>query len=207
MADIHQVTNMKGSTEQGFAYRGDGEARDHLEPGSGVKSTTHNGFRHYEEERLIHAPADEVFGAVDVFQNLSKHMAEPNWRMLWGWMKATTDAGGGQEVGSVVSLNGGFLGIKLAVVEKVTRREPPYRKSWQSFGSISLIVIGHYTMGFEIVPQGNCSKMTAYIDYELPKSARTRWLGRLLSDLYAKWCVREILRVGEGGAQTHGGAH
>ena len=168
---------------------------------------TTKDLRHYEEGRLIHASADEVFSVVDIFQNLSKHMAEPTWKMLWGWMRAKTDENGGQEVGSVVSLDGSVLGIKLAVVEKVTRREPPYRKSWQTFNSISLVVIGHYTMGFEIIPQEGNARITAYIDYELPNSARTRWLGYLLGDIYAKWCVREILHAAQPEFQAHEGTH
>jgi hypothetical protein len=29
--------------------------------------------------------------------------------------------------------------------------------------------------------------------YELPKSNKTRWLGYLFGDMYAKWCVRQML--------------
>lgn len=207
MANVRKEQQIKGGVEEDFAYRDDVKARDHLESATGIKSTANKGLRHYEEGRLIHASADEVFSVVDIFQNLSKHMAEPNWRMLWGWMRAKTDEKGGQEVGSVVCLNGSVLGIKLSVVERVTRREAPYRKSWETFNGISLLVIGHYTLGFEIVPQGDNSRMTAHIDYELPSSVRIRWLGHLLGDFYAKWCVREILNAAQHHFQAHGRTH
>lgn len=58
---------------------------------------------------------------------------------------------------------------------------------------INLIVIGHYTMGFEITPQDDNSNLSVYIDYELPKSAKTRWLGYLFGGMYPKWCVRQML--------------
>ncbi|MCL5960206.1 MAG: SRPBCC family protein [Chloroflexi bacterium] len=164
-------------------------------------------LRHYEEEQLIRASAEDVFGFLDIFQNLSKHMAEPTWKMLWGWMRVKTDEKGGQEVGSVVSLTGSVLGVKLALVEKVVRREPPYCKAWQTFNGINLLVIGHYTLGFEITPQDGNAKATVYIDYELPNSARTRWLGYLFGDMYAKWCVREMLHEVHAHFQTLAGTH
>jgi hypothetical protein len=116
MANIGKATRVEGDVEKVLAYRDDVKARDHLEPTTGAESSTIQGLRHYEEERLINAPADEVFGHLDVFQNLAKHMAEPNWRMLWGWMRAEADEKGGQEVGSVVSLEGAVLGVKLTVL-------------------------------------------------------------------------------------------
>jgi hypothetical protein len=164
-------------------------------------------LRHFEEARVIHASVEEVFGFLDVFQNLAKHMDHPTPQMLWGWIRVETDEKGGQEVGSVASLNGGVLGINLAVVEKVTRREPPYRKAWQTFDGIKLLVIGHYTLGFEVIPEQGSSKLIVYIDYELPSSRRTRWLGHLLGNTYAKWCVRQMLHDAQAQFRSSGGAH
>jgi hypothetical protein len=151
--------------------------------------------RHYEEERVINAPPDHLFHFMDIPQNLIKHMDHPTPQMLWGYMTATTDERDGKEVGSVISLNGSVLGMKLALVERVTQRDVPSRKAWRTFGRPSLLVIGHYTLGFEIVPQGPGSRLKVYIDYELPPSTRTRWLGYLFGDVYARWCVRSMLRA------------
>jgi hypothetical protein len=207
MTKIDIEREMTASPRLGEEPRDDARAGDRAEPVTGARGAANKNLRHYEEAQLIRGPADQVFEFVDVFQNLSKHMDEPNWRMLWGWIKVKTDEKGGQEVGSVVSLNGSVLGIKLAVIEKVTRREPPYRKSWRTFNGISLLVIGHYTLGFEITPQEGNSVLTAHIDYELPSSARARWLGYLLGGLYAKWCVREMLHAAQHHFQAQGGTH
>jgi hypothetical protein len=207
MTNVEIETKVATSPREGEYPRADAKAGDRDEAETGAKGAANKALPHYEEAQLIHGPADQVFEFVDVFQNLSKHMDEPNWRMLWGWIKVKTDEKGGQEVGSVVSLNGSVLGIKLAVIEKVTRRDPPYRKSWRTFNGINLLVIGHYTLGFEITPQEGNSVLTAHIDYELPSSARTRWLGYLLGGLYAKWCVREMLQAAQHHFQAQGGTH
>jgi hypothetical protein len=131
-------------------------------------------------------------------------MEKPTWKTSWGWMKNTTDEKEGQDVGSVIGMNGRVLGFKLSLIEKVTQRQAPYRKSWHTVGSVNLLVIGHYTMGFEITPQGSNSIMNAYIDYELPNSVRTRWLGHLLGGMYAKWCVRQMLHDTEAHFRSSG---
>ena len=164
-------------------------------------------LRHYDEGSLIHASADEVFQFVDTPENLAGHMEKPTWKMLWGWMRNTTDDKGAHEVGSVIRLDGSLLGTKLSLIEKVTEREAPYYKAWQTFDKINLVVIGHYTMGFKITPQSSDSNLNVFIDYELPRSRRTHWLGHLLGDTYAKWCVREMLHAAEARFQSSGGTH
>jgi hypothetical protein len=150
-------------------------------------------LRHYEEARIVSVPPRELFEFVDDPLNLSSHMEKPRWQMLWGWMKNTPDEKGGKEVGSVMTIKGSVLGINISLVEKIIQREVPSKKAWQTFNGINLVVIGHYTMGFEIDPQEDNSNLKVYIDYELPKSAKTRWLGKLVGDMYAKWCVRQML--------------
>lgn len=150
-------------------------------------------LRHYEESKVISAPPKEVFEFVDNPLNLSKHMEEPKPEMLWGWMKNTPDEKGGREVGSVMKVNGNVLGINIALVEKVIQREVPFNKAWQTFNGINLMVIGHYTMGFEIEPEEDSSKLRVYIDYELPKSKKARLLGHLFGNMYARWCVNQML--------------
>ncbi len=157
-----------------------------------VKSITEK-LRHYEETDIVLAPPGDVFEFVDNPLNLSKHMEEPKPEMLWGWMKNTPDEKGGRVVGSVMKVKGNVLGIDISLVEKVIQREVPKRKAWQTFNGINLIVIGHYTMGFEIEPRENDSNLRVYIDYELPKSRRTRWIGYLFGNMYATWCVKQVL--------------
>jgi hypothetical protein len=53
-------------------------------------------------------------------------------------------------------------------------------------------VIGHYEMGFEIRPANSGSTLTVFINYDLPPSP-THWLGFLLGNAYAKWCVGQML--------------
>lgn len=150
-------------------------------------------LKHYEEAKIISASPNEIFEFVDDPLNLSKHMEEPKPLMLWGWMKNTPDEGGGKKVGSVMRIKGSVLGIGISLAERVIEREVPSHKAWQTFDRINLLVIGHYTMGFDVSEQDNNSNLRVYIDYELPKSKKTKLLGILFGKLYAKWCVRQML--------------
>ncbi len=49
-----------------------------------------------------------------------------------------------------------------------------------------------YQMGVEINSQDKASNLKVFIDYELPKGVN-RLLGYLFGDVYAKWCVRQML--------------
>src|SRR4030067_1009294 len=46
----------------------------------------------------------------------------------------------------------------------------------------------------------NCgSRLRVFIDYELPPTPGTRWLGFLFGGFYARWCVRQMLQSARGG--------
>lgn len=120
-------------------------------------------------------------------------MNKPSWRMLGGMMETQADSGNGQKVGSHIKMTGKVFGIKLFLDEIITQYEPPYRKAWQTVGDLNLLVIGHYTLGFEITPQQDKLKLKVYINYKLPESLRSRWLGVLFSGMYAKWCVNQMI--------------
>jgi hypothetical protein len=48
-------------------------------------------------------------------------------------------------------------------------------------------------MGFELLPRGGHSELRVFIEYELPQGAVARWLGRLFSGMYARWCTRRMV--------------
>ena len=47
-------------------------------------------------------------------------------------------------------------------------------------------------MKVEIEPRESESLLTVSIDYDLPTT--NVWLGRLFSGIYAKWCVRQMIK-------------
>lgn len=141
---------------------------------------------HYESSAAIRAPADRVFEYVDNHVSLSAHMGKPSWKTAWSRMEISLDENQGKCVGSHIRLTGQVLGIRLAVEEVVTERNPPHRKVWETVDSPRLLVMGHYRMGFEITPQGDASLLRVFIDYALPDTVPARWLGYLLGQYYAK---------------------
>jgi hypothetical protein len=150
--------------------------------------------RRYEESVLINADTRDVFAYADDPSRFSSHMSESSWMMGGGRMDVETDDGHGQRVGSHIRLSGNAFGISLFLDEVVTQYEPPNRKTWQTVGTPKLLVIGHYQMGLEINAEDSKSRLRVFIDYELPLSWRTRWLGYLFGRSYARWCVRQMLR-------------
>jgi len=149
---------------------------------------------HYETSAFVPAPADSVFAYADDPARLSSHMSESSWMMGGGRMQTELDAGRGQTVSSRIRLSGRVFGLELSVEEIVTERVPPQRKAWETTGSPRLLVIGHYRIGFEIVPQENGSALRVYIDYALPEDAPARWLGFLFGRYYARWCTQQMVR-------------
>lgn len=150
--------------------------------------------KHYEDNTLVPASPEKVFSYADDHSNFSAHMSKSSWMMAGGKMDIQTDEGHGQKVGSHIRLKGDVLGINLFLDEVITQYDPPYRKQWQTVGNINLLVIGHYKMGLEIKPENGSSKFKVSIDYELPKSFKTRWLGFLFGGMYAKWCVSQMIK-------------
>lgn len=116
-----------------------------------------------------------------------------------GKMETRVDEGKGQKVGSRIQMHGKIFGINLFLDEVITEHNPPIRKAWETVGNINLLVIDHYKLGFEIQPDDSTSKFKVYIDYNLPQSASTKILGFLLGDIYAKWCVNQMI----SGVQVH----
>ena len=148
-------------------------------------------MQHFENSAIIPASAEKVFAFADNPANFSSHMNESSWMMGGGSMNTHTDEKKFQELGSHLQMEGTVFGIKLFLDEVVTKHDPPFRKEWQTVGNINLVVIGHYSLGFEIKPEEN--RLKVYIDYELPKSLKTLWLGKLFGGFYARWCVGQML--------------
>lgn len=109
-------------------------------------------------------------------------------------MSITTDEGNGRRIGSHIMLQGRMLGLALGVDEVVDEYQPPVRKAWTTVGEPRLLVVGSYRMGFELAPATGGSTLRVFIDYDLPRGRFGRLLGRMLGAVYARWCVRMMLR-------------
>ena len=156
-------------------------------------------LRHREFAALIDASPHEVFAFVDDHARFSSHMSKSSWMMGGGRMSIDLDAPKGQAVGSHIRLSGIVFGIRLSLDEVVTRRRPPTDKVWETVGAPRLMVIGSYTMGIQVTPESDGSRLRVFIDYNLPTGWATHWLGFLFGGLYARWCVQQMIT----GASKH----
>ena len=151
--------------------------------------------RHEEYAGAVVAAA-EVFAHLDDQRRLSAHMSKRSWMMGWGKMEVRLDAREGKAVGSHIALAGRVFGIRLALDEVVTEREPPWYKRWRTVGEPRLLVVGQYTMGFDIMETDETRTTTnlrVLIDYELPSRGVPAFLGRLFGRMYARWCTRRMV--------------
>src|SRR5262245_5335298 len=140
--------------------------------------------RHREASSVIAALPNEVFAFVDDPAQFSSHMGESSMMMGGGGMSVEVDAGKGQAVGSHIRLSGRVFGMRLFLDEVVTRREPPFEKIWQTVGTPRLLVIGTYTLGVQVTPDKDGSRLRVFIDYDLPMGWATYWLGYVFGGLY-----------------------
>ncbi len=109
-------------------------------------------------------------------------------------METQIDEGKGQKIGSHIKMSGKVFGINLFLDEVITEHDSPKRKVWETVGTPKLLVIGSYQLGFELNPVSSGTNFGVFIDYELPKSLTTRWLGFLFGRTYAKWCVQQMIQ-------------
>ncbi len=155
-------------------------------------------LHHLEESVSIASSPDNIFLFADNPINFSAHMNQSSWMMAGSKMETHTDEGEGKVVGSHITMNGKILGVNLFLDEMITIHDKPHQKEWRTVGNVNLIVIDQYTLGFKIKPEQEGSLFTVYIDYELPKSWKTRGLGMALGGMYAKWCVRQMINGTRG---------
>jgi len=149
-------------------------------------------MRHYEETVWVGAEPKNVFAFVDDHAQLSAHMTEPSWRMGGARMTVSSDEQHGQAVGSHIRMRGRVLGVPISLDEIVTERVEPRHKEWETVGEPRLLVVGHYSMDVDVVPENGGARVIVGIDYDEPR--RNRWLGKLFGPAYAKWCVRQMKR-------------
>ena len=150
--------------------------------------------RHYEESLSIPAEPKEIYTFANDHKNFSSHMNKSTLMMGGASMETEVDEGKGQKIGSHIKMQGKVFGFNLFLDEVITKYTPPYRKEWETVGEINLLVIDHYKLGFDITPEQKHSVIKVFIDYKLPKSKFGLLLGFLFGGIYAKWCVRQMIK-------------
>ena len=161
--------------------------------GAGRQGNGRVPMKHHECSALIAVSHERVFAFIDDHKRLLSHMNTPSWRTGSSSMTTTYDDVRGRQVGSHIRVNGRVFGLALCVHDVVSEREPPTRKVWETVGSPRLFVIGTYQMGFETVPREGGTFLRVFIDYALPATWPSRWLGRLFSGYYAQWCTQSMV--------------
>lgn len=155
-------------------------------------------------EASVRAAPQEVFALLDDPRRLGRHMETPSAMMLGGSMHTRPDERGGREVGSVIRVEGSVLGLRLSIVERITERDPPRRKVWETIEEPRLVVFGRYRLGFDIAPEGAGSRVRIFVDYDLPRGLAGRLLGSVGARAYARWCVERMLAEAGAAAPANG---
>ena len=147
---------------------------------------------HHQSEVIVNTDARSLFAHLDDHRRLAGHMEKPTLMMAGATMQVATDALLGQAVGSVITITGRVLGMRLKVEEVVTERAPPSHKTWETRGEPQLLVVGPYRMGFTIAAEGAGSRLVVFIDYRLPPRGLAHVLALMFGRTYATWCTRRM---------------
>lgn len=148
------------------------------------------GYRsHYETSVDVAAEPAALFDYLDDQERLAAHMAKPSMMMMGGRMTYEFDAAKGRALDSVIRMRGDFLWLHLFVEEIVTAHNRPSRKTWKTRGAPKLLIMGGYTMGFDVSRAASVSRLRVFIDYDQPATFLGRVFGVLFAPLYARWCV------------------
>lgn len=139
------------------------------------------------------ADPQKVFDLLDDQAMFAAHMTKRSAMMGGGAMSYKFDSGQGRAVGSHTTMSGRAFGLRLFVDEVVTVREPPRRKSWSTTGQSRLLIMSGYRMGYGVEPADTGSRLTVWIDYDLPRNPLTRFIAAPLAALYARWCVDRMV--------------
>lgn len=148
---------------------------------------------HYQAEAMLAVDADQVLEVLDDPGRLVGHMSSRSLMMAGGKMSIDLDELGGRAPGSIMRLHGRMLGFALEVEERVTERQAPQRKVWETLGEPRLLVLTGYRMGFDICSRESSTLVSIWIDFSRPESGIWRWLGRLLGPWYARWCIDRMV--------------
>lgn len=148
--------------------------------------------RYAESNVWVPASPEKVFAKLDDQRTLSAHMSQRSWMTLGSRFRIDLDQWAGRRVGSVMGLSGRLVGLPLSLKEVITHHEPGVKKEWMTLEEPRLLVVGSYRMGFIVKPEGNGTRLTVWIAYQLPSGRFTRVLGWLLGPLYARWCARRM---------------
>lgn len=149
--------------------------------------------RHFAQSAQLTIPHEQAFELLDDFERLGAHMMRPSWRMAGSHMRYEFDAARGRSPGARIRLTGSVFGVPLEIEEQVIERDAPLRKSWVTVGTPRMLVMRAYRMGFTLAPSSRSTSLEVFIDYALPLGGLGRVLGRLFADVYARWCVRNMV--------------
>ncbi|MBC7657290.1 MAG: SRPBCC family protein [Frankiaceae bacterium] len=148
---------------------------------------------HHESSGPANAPVEQVSAFLDDPQALAAHMGESSMMMPGSSMSIDVDAGGGQEIGSKVRMQGRMLGLRLSLEEVITEREAPAMKVWETIGTPKLLAMSHYRMGFELTRNDASSLVRVFIDYSLPIKPPGSWIGHWQGAVFARWCTKQMV--------------
>jgi hypothetical protein len=152
------------------------------------------GAVHLDETVMIGVPPAVVFAWIDDPRNTGWHMSRPSVAMLGSVLHTEQVSSNESGLDATYRSHGRILGLPIDFTARVTRWVPDREKVWRTIGEPRLIILGAFEMQLTTAPEGDDCRLTAGIDYTLPKSLAGRLLGHLLARPYSRWCLRRICR-------------
>jgi hypothetical protein len=147
-----------------------------------------------EKDILIHASADEVFRFMDDTSKTGMHMSQNSSMMMGSKLTLEWLSPNKSGVGTTTRWYGKMMGMAIDFTQSVTHWVPDHEKTWATFSGAKIIVYSWYRMGFKLKETYEGTYVRLFISYERPKSFFFRILSFLFAGIYARWCLRNMLR-------------
>lgn len=140
----------------------------------------------------INASSETVFRYVDDIRNTGWHMAKHSMRLMGSRLSLEILSQVSSGVGASYRWHGRVLGFKVDFTEIVTHWVPNRERIWKTIGTPKILILKDYEMRFQTESLNHKTRLTFEIAYNLPKSYLWRLIALMITDGYAKWCLKNM---------------
>lgn len=148
-------------------------------------------IRQYEKTIYIEASSDSVFAFMDDVKNTGSHMTKKNGAMMGSKLSFKWLTQNQAGIGATYQWNGKVMWMKMDFTVQVFQWQSGKDKTWGTIGNSKMIVIDWFEMHLITSPITS-EKTEVRLEIKYTKSKNIK--GFLLGKLYAKWCVKKMLK-------------
>jgi hypothetical protein len=152
---------------------------------------------------VINAPVEEVFAYMDNIGNTGMHMMKNSSMMMGSKLQLEQLSENAIGQNATFRWYGKMLWLKMDFTVVVTNWIKDQKKTWETVGVASMIILGWYRMELILTPKENTTNAELSIQYTKPEGFFYMMLSLLLSSFYANWCLANMLNDSKRHCESH----